>query len=60
MRLVAHPRRPSKWRQKIANVAIILFACVLFSGLTLLGALRLQPVRIFAVAQVNSGWVGCF
>ena len=43
MRLVTHPRRLRKWPQRIANLAVILFACALLSGLTLLGALRLQP-----------------
>jgi translocation and assembly module TamB len=59
MRLVA-PKRSPKWLRRIAQISAIAFACVTLLASALLGALRLRPVRVFAIAQVNSALSGLF
>jgi translocation and assembly module TamB len=60
MRLLARSRASGKWLRRTATLAFIVCASLLFLGLALLGALRLQPVRTFAVVQVNRALDGLF
>lgn len=60
MRNIAGFRRSGRWARKIATFAVVFGAVVAFLGLVLLGALRLPPVRTFAVAQVNKALEGVF
>ena len=57
---VAPYRRLSQWARKIATFAVVTGVLLAFLGLALLGAVRLPPVRTFAVAQVNKALEGVF
>ena len=60
MRWLARSRTSGKWLRRAATLAVIFCASLLFLGLALLGALRLQPVRAFAIVQVNRALDGLF